>query len=71
MKIHKRNIDPKNCDFTLKEVVQIYGELHTLIGKYAYEWSIVTKRYDGTERVITFKNRKLARKEWEKIKNQK
>jgi hypothetical protein len=56
----KRKYHKSNCDATVRAIVEdILGRKVILVGKHAFEWSIILEK-EGRLVITTFPNRKQA-----------
>lgn len=56
----KRKYHKSNCDATVRAIVtDALGRKITLVGKHAFEWSIILEK-DGKIIITTFSNREQA-----------
>lgn len=65
--MRKRDIHRENCAMVVRDVIEIAETRYVLLGKYAFEWKIIT-RIDGVCKMTVFKNREEAMKEWKRKK---
>ena len=59
----------KCCSTIRATFTDVAGNTYTLMGKHAFEWSIVTERL-GTVKITVFPNSKPAKKDFKNLKKQ-
>lgn len=64
----KKKYHKQNCNSSVRAVVHLGNEIISLIGTHAFEWSIV-KQTKNKVNILTFSNREMAVKDFEKYKN--
>lgn len=64
----KKKYHKQNCNSAVRAVVHLGNEIISLVGTHAFEWSIV-KQTKNKVNILTFSNREMAVKDFEKYKN--
>lgn len=64
----KKKYHKQNCNSSVRAVVHLDNEIISLVGTHAFEWSIV-KQTKNKVNILTFSNREMAVKDFEKYKN--
>lgn len=65
--VKKKNYTRENCNSQVRAAIKDqYGRTITLVGKHAFEWSIVVDN-GITVKITTFSNSNNARKEFKKF----
>jgi hypothetical protein len=63
----KKNYTKENCSSQVRATIKDqYGRTITLVGRHAFEWSIVVDN-GVTVKVTTFSNSNAAKKEFKKL----
>lgn len=63
----KKNYTRENCNSQVRATIKDqYGRTITLVGRHAFEWSIVVDN-GVTVKVTTFSNSNAAKKEFKKL----
>lgn len=63
---NKKHYNRKNCNSQVRATIKDkYGRTVTLVGKHAFEWSIIVDN-GVTVKITTFSNSAKARKEWKR-----
>lgn len=64
----RRMYNRDHCNSTVRATIEFGNTTITLVGKHAFEWSIV-KELQSQIIIMTFKNREQAREEFNKYKS--